>query len=161
MSRFSLSEYIQKVDVMFDQVTEDFERIGQEFVNAAAEMLVETTPGPDLQYALTEYIATGRLRAGWYFSTNTPPLTVQDIDGGPYDTSRGGSQTKARLRAQIFTNGLQRVAFLWNDVGYAYYVHYGLENHEHIGPRPWVYDVSKLGEELLAIAMERAGSRAS
>ena len=157
---FALSKYFQQVDAMFDRVTGDYERIGQEFIAAAMEMLVETTPGPDLQYPLTEYIATGRLRAGWYFSTTTPPLTVQDTQGGPYDTTRGGAATKARLRAQIFTNGLQRITFLWNDVGYGYYVHYGLENHEHIGPRPWVYDVSKLGEELLEIAIERAGSPA-
>lgn len=156
---FELSKYIQRVDVMFDQVTADYESIAMEFVNAASEHLIETTPGPDLQYPLTEYIATGRLRAGWHVSTSIPPLTVQDVDGGPYDTSRGGSQTKARMRVQIFQNGLQRIVFLWNEIGYGYYVHYGLENHEHIGPRPWVYDTSKLGQEMLAIAMERAGSR--
>lgn len=151
--------YIQKVEAMFDGVTDQYERIGQEFIAAAAEALVETTPGPDLQYALTEYIASGRLRAGWHFGTSAP-LAVTQVEGGPYDTSRGGAQTAGRLRMQIFKSSLQRITFLWNEVGYGYYVHYGLENHEHIGPRPWVYDVSKLGEELLAIAMERAGSPA-
>lgn len=149
------SAYIQKVDAMFSRATGDLERIAMEFINAAAEMLVETTPGPGLQYEETEYIATGRLRAGWSFGLN-PPATVSKEEGGPFDDR--GIRTKAMLRAAIFSNGPQRISFLWNDVGYAYYVHYGLGNHAHIGPRPWIYDVSKLGEELLDIAMKKAGA---
>lgn len=152
----STSEYIQKVEAMFSRASGDIERIAMEFIAAAGEMLIASTPGPGLQYDQTEYIATGRLRAGWVFGLN-PPGTVSQDEGGPYDDR--GIRTMARLRAQIFASGAQRISFLWNDVAYAYYVHYGLENHEHIGPRPWVYDVSKLGEELLDIAMERAGGR--
>lgn len=160
MKKHKLSAYISQVDVMFDGVVGDLERIGQEFVNAAAEQLVETTPGPDLQYELTEYIATGRLRAGWHFGTTTPPATATRDEGGPYDISRSGGATKARLRQQIFSNGLQKIVFLWNEVAYALYVHDGQGNHQHIGPRPWVYDASKLGQEFLAIARERARSPA-
>lgn len=151
--------YILGVEAMFAKVTSQYEEIGQEFIAAAMEVLVETTPGPDLQAAQTEYIATGRLRAGWHFGTQAP-LTVTGVDGGPYDTSRGGAQTIGRLRAQIFETRLQRITFLWNEVGYGYYVHYGLENHVEIGPRPWVYDAHKEGEEFLAIAMARAGRTA-
>lgn len=154
---FELGEYMQRVDAMFDQVEGDFERVGQEFIVAATEMLVETTPGPGLQYEDTEYIATGRLRAGWTFGTN-PPGSVSQDEGGPYDDR--GIRTVARIRAQVFSTPLQTVTFVWNDVAYAYYVHYGLGNHSHIGPRPWVYDTSKHGQEFLAIAVERAKARA-
>lgn len=157
MSKQDRGQYIQKVEAMFGRVTGHYEEIAREFIAAAAEMLVQTTPGPNLQYPLTEYIAVGRLRAGWHFGTQAP-TTVSKVDGGPYDEE--GIRTIANLRLAIFVTPIQRISFLWNDVGYGYYVHYGLENHEHIGPRPWVYDVSKLGEELLEIAMERAGSPA-
>lgn len=151
--------YILKVNAMFDRVTDQYEDIAREFIAAAMEELVRTTPGPDLQAAQTEYIATGRLRAGWHYGSQAP-LTVGEVTGGPYDTSREGSATAGRLRIQIFETPLQRISFLWNEVGYGYYVHYGLENHVEIGPRPWVYDAHKQGEEFLAIAMNRAGRTA-
>lgn len=149
------ARYINQVNAMFAGVTGDLERIGMEFVAAAAEQLIDTTPGPGLQDAQTEYIATGRLRGGWQFGL-IPPGSVSRDTGGPYEDR--GNATKARLRQAIFTTGLQRIVFLWNDVGYAYYVHQGLGNHERIGPRPWIYDVSKLGDELLAVARQRAGA---
>lgn len=155
--KFSMPVYISKVNAMFDRAEGDLTRIGEEFIAAAAEMLVTTTPGPNLQDPETEYIATGRLRAGWQFGMN-PPGSVSRQTGGPYDEE--GIGTIRQLRLAIFVTGLQRVSFLWNEVAYGYYVHQGLGNHyERIGPRPWVRDVSKLGEELLDIAMARQGSR--
>lgn len=139
---------------MFDKVEGDIERIAKEFIAAAAERLVEETPGPSLQYEYTEYIATGRLRAGWVFG-EAVPASVSRVEGGPYDED--GIGTIRELRVAIFATKLQRISFVWNEVGYAYYVHYGLENHEHIGPRPWIYDTAKMGQELLAIAQARAG----
>lgn len=156
MTRRSLSAYIQNVDAMFAEVKDQYEEIGKLFIVVALEELVQNTPGPDLQYAGTDYIATGRLRAGWNYSEN-PPLTTGETFGGPYDTSRGGQLTITRVSGDILSAALPREVALWNEVGYGYYVHYGLENHTHIGPRPWVYDASKLGQEFLAVAMERAG----
>lgn len=151
--RASASRYMEDVNAMFSGVVGDLEQIAMEFIAAAGEMLVEMTPGPGLQYPQTLYIATGRLRGGWQFGLMAPSSVSRD-DGGPYEDR--GNATKDRLRAQIFTTGAQRISFLWNEVAYAYYVHYGLENHEHIGPRPWVYDVSKMGDELLELAQQRA-----
>lgn len=156
--RSSSSRYMEDVNAMFSLANGDLERIAMEFIAAAGDMLVDMTPGPGLQFPQTLYIATGRLRAGWQFGLMAP-ATVSRDDGGPYEDR--GNATKARLRAQIFTNGAQRISFLWNEVAYAYYVAYGLGNHEHIGPRPWVYDVSKMGDELLEIAMQQAGAAAN
>lgn len=153
---FAISEFMRNVDVMFDKVEDDFFRIGEEFIAAAAEKLVMTTPGPNLQDDATEYIATGRLRAGWHFGLQAPS-SVSREEGGPYDEE--GIGTISQLRRAIFSTGAQRISFLWNDVAYGYYVHQGEGNHLRIGPRPWVRDVSLLGQELLEIAMERKGTR--
>ena len=150
-------EYLQRVEAMFEGVTGDVERIGKEFIAIAGERLVLNTPGPGLQYALTEYIATGRLRAGWSFGSN-PPDSVSQFEGGPYDDR--GIRTSARIRAEIFSIPLQPESFIWNDVAYAVDVHYGRGAHEHIGARPWVYDISLEGNDMLAEAVERVGARA-
>ncbi len=89
-------EYLQKVEAMFEGVTGDVERIGKEFIAIAGERLVLNTPGPGLQYALTEYIATGRLRAGWSFGSNPPDSVSQfaRLSRSRFPSARNGRCTK-------------------------------------------------------------------
>ncbi|MBU0801403.1 MAG: hypothetical protein KKA05_10450 [Alphaproteobacteria bacterium] len=147
----TLSEFIRKVEGMFDQVTEQVEEIGKVWQIKVMARLVIETPGPGLQYDLTEYIATGRLRAGWRYSANAPPpKTVSRQKGGPYDID--GQSTRSRISVEVLALPLASIGWVWNDVGYGYYVHEGLGNHEHIGPRKWVDLVALRGEVLLAEA---------
>lgn len=149
----NLSQFIFKTNAMFDRADAYLENIGHEFIMAAAERLIRTTPGPGLQDDQTEYIATGRLRGGWTFGLN-PPSSVSRDTGGPYEDR--GTALLANIRLQVFATPLQDISFLWNEVAYAYYVHEGLGNHIKIGKRPWIASVGDQGYDLLVIARSRA-----
>lgn len=114
---------------MFNRAEEDVKDVAEIFVDNCVEDLVKNTPGPGLQYDLTEYIAVGRLRGGWRGGDN-PPSSVSRLDGGPLDED--GDATVAAVMATFTFDGRWSV---WNEVAYLYYVAHGLGNHDHIGPR--------------------------
>jgi len=139
-----LAGYIRKVDVMFDRAEARLENIAKTWMVYVVEDLLESTYGPGNQYDQTQYIATGRLRAGWQYGM-AAPATASRMTGGPYDET--GEETAARIATQIRQAPLPATAVVYNEVGYAILIHYGLEGHEHIGPRPWVDEVAKRSQD--------------
>ncbi|AKU43435.1 hypothetical protein CPT_Sansa31 [Caulobacter phage Sansa] len=135
------ADYIRKVNAMFDRADRFIYTVAREWIIECVQDLAYNTPGPGLQYDQTQYIATGRLRGGWNYATFPPPATASRFDGGPYDET--GDETVARVRAAVYALDLPASPSLWNDVAYGFDVHFGLGNHEHIGPRPWVDEVAK------------------
>lgn len=139
-----LNEYLRKVDAMFDTAEHQLVNICLVFVQRMAWPLIDNTPGPNLQYPEdTEYIATGRLRAGWKVSLRALG-NVDQWDGGPY--TEHGDDTLAAIEGQLAEyrgaklSGLPKVLFLVNGVAYGYIVHWGLGRHTIA--RPWVDNVA-------------------
>ena len=114
---------------MFGEAEERILDITEIYVDNVVEDVVKNTAGPGNQYPETEYIATGRLRAGWQGGEN-PPSTVSRTIGGPFD-----EDGDATVSAVMATFKLEGKWSIWNEVGYSYYVFHGLGNHAHIGPR--------------------------
>ena len=121
-----------RVSGMFDRAREDVRDIAEIYVDNVVEDVVKTTPGPGLQYPLTEYIAVGRLRGGWRGGTDAPS-SVSQMDGGPLDED--GDATVAAVMASFHLEARFQV---WNVVGYGFYVYHGVGPHKHIGPRLWI-----------------------
>jgi hypothetical protein len=147
------SAYVQQVKAMFDKAERQVQNIAREWIVEMAQDLSYNTPGPGLQYDKTLYIATGRLRGGWNYATHPAPATVGRFEGGPYDET--GDETVAAIRRAVYALDLPPSPTLWNDVAYGFDVHYGQGNHEHIGPRPWVYDASKRSQQNFEAARRR------
>lgn len=130
----SPAEFERKMMAMFDLAVEQVEEIGVRYVLHFAAELIDTTPGPNLQYPHdTEYIATGRLRAGWSYDT-TAITVASRWEGGPY--TEHGEDTLAAIEAGLRSGPLPSVLFLQNDVAYGHIVHEGLGRHTI--DRPWV-----------------------
>lgn len=145
---FDHSSFIRDVDAMFVRVEAQIDQIVEVWKAKVAEYLVITTPGPGNQYYTTEYIATGRLRAGYSYSLDAPSgVTLMGISGREDGDDRA-SATIARLKGEIQVEGLVAISYLWNDVGYGVYVHEGIGNHVHIGPRPFVQETALIADEL-------------
>lgn len=141
-----LGAFLTKTNAMFDRAKGDNEEIVKVWMLKVATRLVLTTPGPGLQWPTTEYIATGRLRAGWNYGFSAPETVGSHGDGGE---DLDGKSTIATMGAEISARGFQAVTFMWNAVGYGLYVHEGIGNHAHIGPRPWVLLTALDGQALL------------
>ncbi len=137
------SSYIHNVRAMFDKVDHQIDEISLRFTFKVSAQIVIDTPGPGNQYPPdTTYQATGRLRAGWEYSFDSPPSTVPANDQG--HTDRDGTATIATLGAKIMGAGAFGTAYLWNSVGYGVLVHEGLGHHAI--PRPWVQLVANDGQ---------------
>lgn len=154
MSGDSPSAYIAKVKAMFGEADRYLEDACKEFVIECARDMNHNAPGPGNQYSGTGYYAVGRLRGSLNFSTGPGPASVSRYAGGPLDET--GDESVARIRAEIYGSKLTANPSLWYDVAYAFDAHEGQGHHTHIGPRPWVYDVSKRGQENFEVARARA-----
>jgi hypothetical protein len=132
------SRYIFAVEAMFNDAMDEIEGIVLRWKFGVVDELVIDTPGPGNQYDATEYIATGRLRAGYQWSTGSPPATVPALGRtGAEDGDQYAAATRLRLKAAMKASGAFSSGALYNEVGYGLYVHEGLENHAHIGARPF------------------------
>lgn len=151
-----LNTFLRKVDAMFDAAEENVEEIVKVWRLKIIARLVLDTPGPGNQYEHTEYIAVGRLRAGWQFGFEAPSSTPLMGSTGQEDIT--GAATMGRLGLEMGAAGIVPTSYIWNDVGYGWYVHEGLENHAHIGPRKWVYKVADLAGDLLNEARLEVGA---
>lgn len=136
-----------KLDRMFDAAEKQVDQAVKVWRLRVFNLLLLNTPGPGNQWPGTDYIATGRLRAGWRFGLN-PPSSVPLSGSGDTDYSEKGAATAARLMAEVGVHGREPVTYVWNEVGYGWYVHEGLEGHEHIGPRPWVQETAEAAPAL-------------
>jgi hypothetical protein len=120
----------------------------REWTFSIATRLVKQTPGPQEadtagQYPLTEYVATGRLRAGWDAGPHAPAFVP--LMGVHHLEDPRGDATVANMKGKIVESlKFEPVLCLWNWVGYGWWVHEGLERHEHIGRRPWVEITAEL-----------------
>ena len=121
-----------------------------QFVEEVVTDLVDSTPGPGLQYEQTEYIASGRLRGG-YQAGESAPARASRFTGGPYEDR--GDETVARLMVSF--KPLPAKISIWNEVAYAYWVYHGLQNLAHIGPRPWIDDVALRAPQHFAVAKSK------
>lgn len=131
------SEYVFKVRAMFNRVRAQTHEIVKTWQVKVATRVILDTPGPGNQLPETEYIATGRLRAGWHYSPEPPPPMVPAKPlGAPEDYDDRATATRARLGAEIRAAAGLPIAYLWNSVGYATIVHEGWGRHPY--PRPWV-----------------------
>lgn len=128
----SLSEFRAKTRAMFAQVNEQIEAIGKEYVLRMSWSVIETTPGPNLQLPETEYIATGRLRAGFTIST-AQVETASRWEGGPY--TEHGDDTLAAIESYLAEGPLPPFLYLNNDVAYGYIVWHGIGRMPVA--RPW------------------------
>lgn len=145
-----LGSFIRQVRAMINKAEEQIEEIIKVWQLKVATRLVLETPGPGNQWPRTEYIATGRLRAGWNFSVQDPPSGVPLMGlTGEEDGDQYASRTVAKIGIALSSAALGPVAYLWNEVGYGVYVHEGLGGHLHIGPRPWVQWVALEADDLL------------
>lgn len=143
------SSFVREVRAMINGAKDDIHEIVKVWQLKVMTRLVIETPGPGNQYYLTEYIATGRLRGGWNFGAEAPPgVPLMGITGREDGEDRAQS-TISRVGLEITGAGLLPTSFLWNEVGYGAYVHEGIGNHAHIGPRPWVQWVALEADDLL------------
>lgn len=146
-----MSTFEQDVEKMFDRFDRQVDEICVVFVVRTAAMVISTTPGPNLQYPLTEYIATGRLRGAWTYGWS-PLGAATRYEGGPY--TEHGDDTLAVIEAQVRSRPIAAISYLRNDVAYGYFVHEGLFGHAHIGPRPWV-EATAAAQQSIADAARR------
>lgn len=140
----SARDFMAKVDRMFADAERQLVEICITYVVKIAWPLIDTTPGPNLQYPYdTEYIATGRLRAGWKLSLS-PLSQATQWEGGPY--TEHGDDTLALIEGELGPlrvlplASLPRSLYLVNVVAYGYIVHWGLGRHSTA--RPWVENVA-------------------
>lgn len=147
----SAAQFASKNRAQFALLEKQLATIGQQFIGDLAEHLVVDTPGPGLQTPGTEYVATGRLRAGWRWGAAQGEAT--NWTDGPY-TDDGGDVVDA-IRSEVKASAVLPVSYLWNDVGYAVLVHDGLGRHK--APRPWrdlvVIEASAIAEGSIITAM--------
>ncbi len=128
----SPAAFAAKNKAQFAQLEARLNDAGRRFIGDLAARLVETTPGPGLQVAGTEYIATGRLRAGWRWGEDHGEAT--NWSDGPY--TEDGGEIIAEIRASVAGAPVPAISYLWNNVAYAVLVHDGRGRHKE--PRPWV-----------------------
>jgi hypothetical protein len=139
----SLADFQRKTDAMFDKAIGQQEEIARRYVMKLATLVVKSTPGPNLQLPWTEYIATGRLRAGWSYDLERVSV-AHKWESGPYSDT--GDEALAEIRAAVFGGPLPAVAYLNNDVAYGIIVHDGLGRMPV--DRPWVGDTAGEAERL-------------
>lgn len=132
-----MTEFRDRTRAMFARARAQITDTSKQFVEDVLVDLVASTPGPGLQYPETEYIASGRLRGG-YVAGESAPSRASRWTGGPYEDR--GDATVARLMLSFSVKLPKKIA-VWNEVAYGYWVFHGLQNHAHIGPRPWIDDV--------------------
>lgn len=144
-----LATFLSKTDAMLALADRQVTQIGKVYEVKMIKLVVTTTPGPNLQLPETEYYAVGRLRGGYTFDTSPVPVAAR-WDGGPYDPDGLGEVTWGRLEAQVLDQPLHGVAYLNNDVAYAYHVHYGRAGPPYFMPARPYRDDARLSQELLA-----------
>lgn len=147
------AEFQRKTDAMFAHFERQLVNIAMTFIAKVAWQVLDTTPGPGLQYPPdTSYIATGRLRAAWHIAL-APLGHVTRYTGGPYTDTGDETLTAIEGALSPFRAGrlrdLPHVLYLVNDVAYGYVVHWGLGNHSI--SRPWVENAAR-DEPPLAMA---------
>lgn len=156
----SRNDFMFQVQAMLDEAFDDIERVVGIWQGKIVDYLVianDGTPGPGNQYEATEYIATGRLRAGWQFTTGSPPGNVPKMGvTGAEDGDQYAASTRGRLKAEMHAAGIQAISFLYNEVGYGYWVHEGIETHAHIGRRPFAAITAARSGALFREAMAEA-----
>lgn len=125
------AQFAAKNKAQFDKFDAQMNAIARIWIGKLAWALISTTPGPNLQTADTEYIATGRLRAGWRWTVEIGEAT--NWKDGPY--TEDGLDTLADIQATVAAAPLVPMSYLWTDVGYGALVHDGKGRHKW--PRPW------------------------
>lgn len=147
----TLAQFRSKSAAMFKKAEDGLVGVAKEFEIVLAEKLIDATPGFGNQYPSdTRYIPTGRLRGGWFWSTDQIAVAAR-YEGGPY--SDYGAETKAHIASQIRSADLQTLSYLQNDVAYGHVVHEGLGNHTIA--RPWVTMAGTLESQHEALAEAR------
>lgn len=152
------SQFQLKAAAMFAAAQSKTDQIVKTWMIQFVRAVVAETPGPGNQVpADSLYIATGRLRAAWQWTSGPAPGEVDRKEGGPYDDSSDGLSTQNLLIDQIFTTSFVSEISLYNDVLYAYIVHEGMGHHH--GARPWVYSAGQRSQTYLVQALQSVGSR--
>lgn len=121
--------FARNVDAMFERFNQDVATVTRNWIMSISYEMVFMTRGPGNQRPEdTEYMATGRLRAGYSATLNPGPGSASRWDGGPYDDTDDGSETSQRLNGEIatLTATMPLELNIWNDVAYGYLVHEGL-----------------------------------
>lgn len=136
-----LESFLRKTDAMFAKVETQTRAIAQRWMMKCSAKLVLMTMGPENQWPTTEYIALGRLRAGYTWGLSAPAVTPINRLRAETDWTGDGAPTRAKLDAELRALGLHAEMFLYNVVGYGWYPHYGEgRGHKDFGPRPYVLD---------------------
>jgi hypothetical protein len=132
-----------KTKRQFEQAGNHLDGIGRAFIMNLAAALIDSTPGPNLQLADTEYIATGQLRDGWSWGLAAQNEAHRWNDGGSYDDY--GSRAFGEIQSAVAgAFRLPAISYLQNDNAYGYIVHEGLGRMPVA--RPWVTSVAKDAE---------------
>lgn len=150
----SREEFRAKNSRQFDQARARLENVGKSYIVHLAAALIDTTPGPNLQLADTEYIATGQLRDGWSWGVVAKNEAHRWNDDGEYDDygSRAFGEIEASVKA---SRRLPAISYLQNDVAYGYIVHEGLGRMPVA--RPWTQEVANDAEKHAADAKREVG----
>lgn len=138
--------FMAKTRAMLERAGAQTEQIAKVYTAKMVRIVVETTPGPNLQLPETEYYAVGRLRGAYTFHP-TPIEVASRWEGGPLDEDGLGEVTWGRIQGEIMDQPLRPVAYLNNDVAYGYLVHYG--GGRMPIARPW-RDIAMLSQEVAA-----------
>lgn len=163
MTTFSLAEFRRKNAAQFARQKTWLHNVGLEFIGAAAEDLVRTTPGRGNQQPEdTKYEPTGRLRGGYNLvqqkiGTSDKGLYASKYEQGPF--SEYGIETIARLKQQAAEiTGPFGKRYIENDVGYGEVVRLGLGNHRGL-IRNWPLDTSARMPDFFREALARASTK--
>lgn len=134
-------EFQRRNEAQFDRARQALWLIGRNFIICMADEAIHRTPGPNLpgyegQYPGTSYIAIGRLRDGWNWTTHpirSTQRSAAELDGHevyPPD----GSRALARIRAEL-PEQPPALSYLENDVPYGNDIVLGIGHHRHIRAR--------------------------
>lgn len=151
------AEFMRKVDKMIDRAIGYVDLVTVLYIRNVSAEVIFTTPGPNLQWPeTTEYIAQGRLRGAWRWSTQ--PLDIAGRwDGGPY--TEHGDETLSAIEAAVGQHP-PAVSYLVNDVAYGYLIQEALGRHSAERPgRDWVEIMPHKQERLLREAQREAAAR--
>ena len=132
------ASFAANVDKMFAEFVADIDSVARRWMNEVSYEMVFQTRGPGFQLPEdTEYVATGRLRAGYRVTIEQGPSDASRWSDGPYDDTDDGSETAQRLKDEIasLTDTIPSELNIWTDVAYGYLVHEGLG---HLIPSPWM-----------------------
>lgn len=152
----SPGDFRMKTRAMFAAADKHIRDVGVAFITSVAADLIENTPGPNLQLADTEYIATGQLRDGWGWSMVAANEAFRWNDGGVYD-DYGTRAFGAIQEGLAGASELPAISYLQNDVAYGFIVHEGIGRMPYA--RPWVREVGDRAETHAAEAVAEVSGR--